>query len=103
MLIGNIMIFYVFDRYSESICQQAEQENLIVQQQAELQYYTRIIEMQEIQKEFQHDISQYLGIIRKMAEENSAGNVKEIQKNLLILSATMNKVCTVVCQSWIIF
>lgn len=82
MLIGNIMIFYVFDRYSESICQQAEQENLIVQQQAELQYYTRIIEMQEIQKEFQHDISQYLGIIRKMAEENSAGNVKEITEEL---------------------
>lgn len=66
---GNILVFYAFNRYSEEMYQNAENQILITKQQADLKYYTQMDEVQGSHNEFVHNMNHYLSMIHNFARQ----------------------------------
>ncbi len=77
LLIGNILVFYAFNRYSEEMYQNAENQILITKQQADLKYYMQMDEVQGSHNEFVHNMNHYLSMIHNFARQ---GDCKSIMK-----------------------
>ena len=77
VLIGNILIFYVFDRYSRSTEKLRQQELTITKMEIEEKHYEQIECVNQEHAGFLHDMHHYLQTIGEMASEN---NDKEILK-----------------------
>lgn len=79
VLIGNILIFYVFDRYSQSTEKLRQQELTITKMEIEEKHYEQIERVNQEHAAFLHDIHHYLQAIGEMASEN---NDEEIVKTI---------------------
>ena len=77
LLIGNILVFHAFNRYSEEMYQNAENQLLITKQQADLKYYTQMDEVQGNHNEFIHNMNHYLSMIHNFARQ---GDCKSIMR-----------------------
>lgn len=75
LLIGNILVFYAFNRYSEEMYQNAEKQILITKQQADLKYYTQMDEVQGNHNEFIHNINHYLSLIHNYARQDDCESI----------------------------
>lgn len=75
LLIGNILVFYAFNRYSEEMYQNAEKQILITKQQADLKYYTHMDEVQGNHNEFVHNINHYLSLIHNFARQGDCESI----------------------------
>lgn len=75
LLIGNILVFYAFNRYSEEMYQNAEKQILITKQQADLKYYTQMDEVQGNHNEFVHNINHYLSLIHNFARQGDCESI----------------------------
>lgn len=84
MLIGNIAIFYAFNRYSEELYVNAGQELIISQQAMDLKYYEQVKSMESKYQEYIHNISHHLRTIGELARKNDYDSIVGIIRNLNI-------------------
>ncbi len=84
MLLGNILIFYAFNRYSEEMSVSMCRELTITKQNADLSYYVQVQEINEKYKEFIHNTSHYLKTIGELARKNKNTNILDILHELNI-------------------
>ncbi len=78
MLLGNILIFYAFNRYAEEMSLSMRQEVTIARQNADLSYYAHVQETNEKYKEFIHNTSHYLKTIGELARKNQNDSILDI-------------------------
>lgn len=82
LLIGNILVFYAFSKYSEEMYQNAENQVLITKQQADLKYYTQMNEIQDSHNEFVHNMNHYLSMIHKLARQDDCKGIMKVVEEL---------------------
>lgn len=82
MVVGNILIFYAFNRYSEQLSINMNKELIIARQKADLGYYAHVREVNEKYKKFIHNTSHYLKTIGDLAKINQNDSIVDILKDL---------------------
>ena len=82
MLLGNILVFYAFQSYTEGLYKESEQQVEIMHQKAEILRLNQITEMNENYKEMVHNTSHFLKVIREMAAENKNEDIYELVKDV---------------------
>lgn len=73
MQLGNIIIFYAFQQYSEQLYNNMQQKLIITDQNMKLEYYTQIQEVNTKYKEFIHNTNHYIKAIGTLiaADQNA--------------------------------
>jgi len=84
LLLGNIIMFYVFNRYSEQMELGMEQELIITKQTMDLKYYDQIEHLNEKYKEFIHNTSHHLKAIGQLAHGDNGVEIQDILNELHI-------------------
>ncbi len=84
VVIGNILIFYVFDRFSASAEKLKEQEVLITRMELEEKRYEQIETVNHEHAKFLHDIRHYMSTIGELVAENKAKEILNILSDLRI-------------------
>ncbi len=84
LLLGNIIMFYVFNRYSEQMERGMQQELIITKQNMDLKYYDQIEHLNEKYKEFIHNTSHHLKTIGQLAQGDNGGEIQGILNELNI-------------------
>lgn len=82
MLIGNMLMFYAFNRYSQEVYINMQQKALILKQKMDLSHYIQVARMNKKHEEFIHNTSHYLKVIGELARENKNENIRNIIKEL---------------------
>lgn len=82
MLIGNIMIFYAFNKYSEEMYNTMQQHMMLIQKDADLKYYQQLSGINRKHEEIIHNTSNYLKTIGELAKENRNDNIINIIREL---------------------
>ena len=83
-LIGNVVIYYVFDKYSQSIWKLQQQEVMITKLEMEEKHYGQIEQVNQEHAAFLHDIRHYMRVIGEMAADNDNKAVLQILSELQI-------------------
>lgn len=83
-LIGNVVIYYVFDRYSQSIWKLQQQEVMITKLEMEEKHYGQIEQVNQDHAAFLHDIRHYMKVIGEMAADNDDEAILQILSELQI-------------------
>ncbi|MDD7719543.1 MAG: GHKL domain-containing protein [Eubacteriaceae bacterium] len=68
VLLGNIIVFNAFNRYSEELHASVEKEWLITKEQMNHQYYEKVVEMNEKRKIMIHDLRHYTGALKALIQ-----------------------------------
>lgn len=84
MVIGNILIFYVFDRFSASTEKLRQQEVIITKMEMEEKRYEQIEAVNQEHARFLHDIRHYMRAIGAMASENQDEEILNILSELQV-------------------
>ena len=84
MLIGNILIFYAFNKYSEELYNNFQQRMIISRQEMRLSHYTQLKEVDSKHDELIHNFSHYLKVIGELLKENELKSIEKLIKNLNI-------------------
>lgn len=82
MLLGNILIFYAFQSYTEGLYKESQHQVEIMHQRAEIYRLNQITEMNDKYKEMVHDTSHFLKVIREMAAENKNEDIYDLVKEV---------------------
>ncbi len=81
-VVGNIALFYLFQRYSETLYSEMQKELYIQKQNASIKHYQVLEEANNRYAEFRHDINHYLLAIGELAvsgeNEKIAGILEEL-------------------------
>lgn len=83
-IVGDILIFYIFDRYLKSIKKLNQQEVLIAKMELEEKHYSQIEAVNQEHAVFLHDIRHYMRIIGEMASERKNGEILNILSELQV-------------------
>ena len=97
MLLGNILIFRAFNRYSDELNTSTEQKLIILRQDMDLQYYSQLQMIDNKQQTFIHDMSHYLKTIGELAREKRIDSIISIIQDLNI--ELENNVLTMYCDN----
>lgn len=84
LLLGNILMFYAFNRYSEQMERGMQQELIISKQNMDLKYYDQIEVLNEKYKEFIHNTNHYLKAIGQLAKGDNGDEILDILNELHI-------------------
>lgn len=82
MLLGNILVFYAFQKYTEGLHKESEQQVEIMHQRAEIYRLNQITEMNENYKEMVHNTSHFLKVIGEMAAEKQNEEIYNLVKKI---------------------
>ena len=82
--IGNVLIFYIFDRYLLSVETLRQQELMITRLEIEQKHYEQIDEMNREHSHLIHNIRHYLNVIGEAASEENAVDILKILSELQI-------------------
>lgn len=82
MLLGNILVFYAFQNYTEGLYKENEYRMEITHQKSEIQRLNQIAEMNDNYKEMVHNTSHYLKVIGEMAVEKQNEEIYNLVKNI---------------------
>ncbi len=84
LLLGNILMFYAFNRYSEQMEIGMQQELIISKQNMDLKYYDQVEVLNEKYKEFIHNTNHYLKAIGQLAIGENGNKILDILNELHI-------------------
>lgn len=84
ILLGNIAVFNVFNRYLAGLYENAEQKIIISHQSMELKYYRQVEKMDKRYQEFMHDMRHYLKTIGELAQANENQHIVSILQDMHI-------------------
>ena len=95
-LIGSVAIFYVFDRYSQSVWKLRQQEVMITKLEMEEKHYGQVERVNREHAAFLHDIRHYMKVIGEMAADNDDKAIIRILSELQIKvsSTEMEMLCS---------
>lgn len=82
MVLGNMVLFYAFQKHTEDISESARQEIELVHKNAEIDRLTKIAEMNDNYNETVHNMTHSLKAIEQLALENNVENIREIVEDL---------------------
>lgn len=82
MLFGNIFVFYAFQKYTEGLALESENQVEIMHQKAEIYRLNQITEMNDNYKEIVHNTSHFLKVIGEMAAENQNQEIYDLVKKI---------------------
>lgn len=82
MLLGNILVFYAFQRYTEGLYKESEHQVEIMHHKAEIYRLNQIAEMNDNYKEMVHNTSHFYKVIGEMAVEKQNQEIYELVKKL---------------------
>lgn len=86
-IVGSVLTFYVFDRYSSTTERLRQQELMIARMEMEERYYEQVEEMNQRHASLIHDFHHYLKTIGEAAAENHDKDVLGIVSELKIQAA----------------
>lgn len=69
MIIGNMILFYAFQKYTENLSENSKQQLELIYQRAEVERLTKISEWNDEYNEILHNTSHYLKVISQLAYE----------------------------------
>ncbi len=78
MIFGNMLIFYAFQKYTEGVEENLQQQHLLDRYKKELNYLSRIGEINAGNRELMHDIKHYIKVLGNMAQEENSENISRI-------------------------
>lgn len=84
VIMGNLLIFYVFDRYSVSMEKLRQQEIVITKLEMEEKRYEQIENVNQEHAKFLHDIRHYMKAIGELAASNSNKQIVNILSDLQV-------------------
>lgn len=84
LLLGNISMFYAFNRYSEQMERGMQQELVITKQDMDLKYYDQVDILNKKYKEFIHNTNHYLKAIGQLAKGENGNEILDILSELHI-------------------
>ena len=82
--IGDVLIFYIFDRYCLSVEKLKDQELMIARLEIEQKHYEKVDEMNQEHAHLIHNIRHYLKVIGEAAAEENAVEISRILEDLQI-------------------
>lgn len=84
MQIGNILIFYAFQRYSEELYYNMQQKWIITEQDMKLEHYTKVQAMEQRYREMIHNTNHYMKTIGALIQEQNTEAALKIIRELNI-------------------
>ena len=82
MVLGNMVLFYAFQKHTEDINESARQEVELIHKNAEIDRLTKIAEMNDDYSEVVHNMTHSLKAIEQLAMEHNVENIREIVEDL---------------------
>lgn len=82
ILIGNIAMFYTFNRYCENVQKNMEQQVVITKQEMDLKHYVQIGQLNDKHNQLIHDTSHYLKVIGELVRNDEKKKALEIISDL---------------------
>ena len=82
MLVGNMLFFYAFQKYTENLNETHQQQVELVYQKAEIERLTQIAELNEDFNETLHNAAHYLKVIGELAYENKNNEICDVVEKL---------------------
>ena len=82
MVLGNMVLFYAFQKHTEDISESARQEVELIHKNAEIERLTKIAEMNDDYREAVHNMTHSLKAIEQLAMEHNVENIREIVEDL---------------------
>lgn len=82
MVLGNMALFYAFQKHTEDISESARQEVELIHKNAEIDRLTKIAEMNDDYSEAVHNMTHSLKAIEQLAMEHNVENIREIVEDL---------------------
>lgn len=82
MVLGNMALFYAFQKHTEDINESALQEIELVHKNAEIERLTKIAEMNDDYNETVHNMTHSLKAIEQLAMERNIEKIREIVEDL---------------------
>lgn len=84
MIVGNMLLFYAFQKYTENLSENAQQQLEIAYQKAEVERLNEISELHDDINEMIHNYSHYLKVIGYLAYESRNEEICNIVETLNI-------------------
>ena len=78
MIVGNIVLFYAFQKYTENLSENAKQQLELFYQKAEVERLTKIAEWNDNYNEIVHNTSHYLKVIGQLAYERKNDDICQV-------------------------
>lgn len=82
MVLGNMVLFYAFQKHTEDISESARQEVELVHKNAEIERLAQIAEMNDSYNETVHNMTHSLKAIEQIAMEHNVESIREIVEDL---------------------
>lgn len=82
MMVGNMLFFYAFQKYTENLSENARQQMELLQQRAEVARLAKIADMNENYNEIVHNTSHYLKVIGQLAYESRTNEICDVVEKL---------------------
>lgn len=82
MVLGNMVLFYAFQKHTEDISESARQEVELIHKNAEIERLTKIAEINDDYSEAVHNMTHSLKVIEQLAMEHNVENIREIVEDL---------------------
>ncbi len=82
MLLGNMVLFYAFQKHTEDINESTRREVALIHKNAEIERLTKIAEINDDYSEVVHNMTHFLKVIEQLAMENNVENIREIVEEL---------------------
>lgn len=82
MVLGNMVLFYAFQKHTEDISESAKQEVELVHKNAEIERLAKIAEMNDSYNETVHNMTHSLKAIEQLAMEHNVESIREIVEDL---------------------
>ena len=82
MIIGNILLFYAFQKYVENLSENSRQQLELLYQKAEVERLTKIAEWKDNYNEIVHNASHYLKVIGQLAYERKNDEICKVVDKL---------------------
>lgn len=82
VFLGNMVLFYTFQKYTEDIRESARQEVELIHNSTEVERLTKIAEMNDDYSEAVHNMTHFLKEIEQLAMEHNVENIREMVEDL---------------------
>lgn len=84
LIIGNVLIYYFFQKYGSAQHKNLLQEKLIAEQEIELRHYQQVENINRRNAKFHHDMNHYLKLIGNLAESDQNEKILSLLKELQV-------------------
>lgn len=78
IIIGNMLLFYAFQKYTENLSQENRQQMELAHKNAEIERLSQITEINEEYNETVHNITHSLKVIEHLVEENRIEEINDV-------------------------